>query len=523
MTELKTKPESETKNINIWLIAVTVMLPPIMEVLDTTIVNVALPHMQGSFAATQDEITWVLTSYLIANAIVLPMTGWLGRFFGRKYFLMGCIATFTLSSFLCGASPSLNAMVFFRILQGLSGGALQPMSQAILLETFPPAQQGMAMALWGIGIVVSPVLAPLLGGWLTDNYNWRWIFYINIPVGIITLFMTNLFIFDPPYARRQKTRIDVWGIILLAIAVASLQIVLDKGEREDWFSSYLITTLVILSVIGFMALIIQELRTSEPVVGLRVFKDRTFTLGTITMFLFGLGLYAMISLLPLYVQNLMGYTALKSGLVNSSRGAGVLIMMPLAGLLLKKLSPRWVVMLAVPFLIQSLVVFAHLNLEAGFSNIIWPNFTQGIGIGLVFVPLTTATMSNISQEKMGNATGVFNLARNIGGSIGIAATQTLFLRFSQAHQSFLVYHTSSYNPAFQNMAENIKHGMMAQGSDAWTATHQSLTVIYGMIQRQAAMMAYIDIFWLVAGVILLILPLAFLMKPKKGGAPTLAH
>jgi DHA2 family multidrug resistance protein len=500
-----------------------VMLPAIMEVLDTTIVNVALPHMQGTFSATQDEITWVITSYLIANAIVLPMTGWLGRFFGRKLFLMSCVFIFTISSLLCGSAPSLEALVFFRVLQGLSGGALQPISQAILLETFPESQKGMAMALWGVGIVAAPVLAPLLGGWITDNYTWRWIFYINIPTGILTIVLTKLIIFDPPYARRQRRGVDGWGILFLAIAIASLQVMLDKGERNDWFYSRFITTLAVTCVAGFIVFIIRELRTDDPVVNLDLFKDRTFALGTTTMLLFGFILYAMISLIPLYVQNLLGYTAFESGLVNSSRGIGVLIMMPVAGLLLKKADSRWVLMLSVPFFLQSLLEFAHLNLGADFSSIAGPSFIQGIGIGLMFVPLTTATMSNISQEKTGNATGIFNLARNIGGSIGIAVSQAFFISYSQTNQSYLVDHANAYNSAFRNAFESLKQSMIARGSSDWTSAQQAAAAIYRMIERQAAMMAYIDVFWLIAGMVLLVVPLILAMKPKRGKPADMIH
>lgn len=522
MSELRDKAKPET-DINPWLIAVTVMLPTIMEVLDTSIVNVALPHMQGSFASTQDEITWVITSYLVANGIVIPLTGWLGRFFGRKSFLMGCVAIFTVSSFMCGISTSLGMIVLFRILQGMSGGALQPISQAILLESFPPAERGMAMALWGVGIVTAPVVAPLLGGWITDNSTWRWVFYINIPIGFIALFMINLFVSDPSYARRQRIRIDKWGIILLALAIGCLQIVLDKGQREDWFSSRLIAILTVLCIIGFIGLIIRELLIEDPVVDLIAFKDRTFASGTISMFLFGFGIYAIVSLIPLYAQNLLGYSAVKSGLVISPRGIGVMIVMFLVGWLLKKLDARWVLIMAMPFLIYSSIEFARLDLQAGFFNIAWPNFIQGIGLGFVFVPLATATMSNISQERMGNATGIFNLGRNIGGSIGIAITQTFLVRLAQAHQTYLVYNANHYNPAFQNMVENIKRIMMGRGSDAWTATYQGLAAIYGIVQRQATMMAYIDIFWIVTVVYALMIPFIFLMKPKKGGTTTAIH
>ena len=519
-------PETDS-SINPWIVAATVILPALMEVLDTSIVNVALPHMQGSFSATQDQITWVLTSYLVANGIVLPMTGWLSRVFGRKNFLISCVVIFTASSFMCGASTTLSMIVFFRIVQGISGGALQPMSQSILLETFPAEQQGMAMALWGVGIVTAPVIAPLLGGWITDHYSWRWVFYINIPVGLLAFFMTRWFITDPHYAKKQKVSFDSWGIIFLALAVGALQIMLDKGQKEDWFDSRFIIYLAIISGVAFIALIIREFKAEEPVVDLDVFKNRTFSAGTFTMFLFGFGIYAWVSLIPLYVQNLMGYTATESGLVISPRGAGVMVTMFIAGWYLRKgWDARWILLMAMPFLIIAGLDLVNLNLNAGFTYIAIPNFTQGLGLGLIFVPLASSTMSKISPDKMGNATGIFNLARNIGGSIGIATTQTLLARFSQQHQNYLVSNINPYNPVFRQKYESILHGLSASAPDITSLGHLSekaMGIIYGMIQKQAAMLAYIDVYWLVTLMFLLMIPSILMMKPRKGESSTAVH
>src|SRR5579885_623737 len=326
--------------VNPWIIAIAVMLSTFMEVLDTTVVNVSLPHIAGSMSASVDEATWTLTSYLVANAIILPITGWLSNHFGRKRILMISVTGFTVASFLCGLAPNLPALVFFRIVQGACGGGLQPISQAVLLESFPPEDRGKAMGFWGLGIVVAPMLGPVLGGWLTDSYSWRWVFYINIPVGIASILMTQLFIFDPSYIRRASSRIDYWGIGMLAVGIGALQIILDKGQEKDWFSSNLITRLTVVAVVFLVAFLVRELTAKEPVVNLRVFRERTYTTGVFLMSLLGVGLYGTTVMIPLIMQTLLGYPAVQAGIAMAPRGVGSFIAMPLVGLLMSKLDPR---------------------------------------------------------------------------------------------------------------------------------------------------------------------------------------
>ena len=326
--------------INPWLIAVSVMFATFMEVLDTTVVNVSLPHIAGNLSVTIDEATWVLTSYLVANAIILPMTGWLASMFGRKRLLMLSVVGFTLSSFLCGLAPTLALLIVFRILQGATGGALQPLSQAVLLEAFPPQDRGKAMGFWGLGIVVAPILGPVLGGWLTDSYSWRWVFYVNIPVGIASIVMTKLFIFDPPYLRAESRKIDYWGIGMLAVGIGALQIVLDKGQEEDWFGSHLIVTLLVLTVIGLAGLIIRELKARHPIIDLSVFKYRSYAVGTFLMTVVGFVLYGSTVLLPLLMQELLGYTATHAGVTNLPRGMASFMFMPVVGILTGKVDAR---------------------------------------------------------------------------------------------------------------------------------------------------------------------------------------
>src|SRR6266851_4974501 len=323
---------AEPRHVNPWIVAVAVMFATFMEVLDTTVVNVSLPHIAGSLSATTDEATWALTSYLVANAIVLPMTGWLASMFGRKRLLMVSVSGFTVSSFLCGLAPNLPTLIAFRILQGATGGAMQPLSQAVLLEAFPPRDRGKAMGFWGLGIVVAPILGPVLGGWLTDSYSWRWVFYINIPVGIASLVMTQLFVFDPPYLRRQSEHIDYWGLGMLAVGIGALQIVLDKGQEEDWFSSHWMTALAIISALTLVTLIVHELRTDEPIVDLRVFKVRSYAVGVFLMTVVGFVLYGSLVLLPIMLQTLLGYPSLQAGIALAPRGMGSFIAMPLVGM-----------------------------------------------------------------------------------------------------------------------------------------------------------------------------------------------
>ena len=500
------------------------MFATFMEVLDTTVVNVSLPHIAGSLSATIDEATWALTSYLVANAIILPMTGWLASLFGRKRLLMLSVVGFTASSFLCGLAPTLATLILFRIMQGASGGCLQPLSQAVLLEAFPPKDRGKAMGFWGLGIVVAPILGPVLGGWLTDNYSWRWVFYINIPVGIASIVMTKMFIFDPSYLRQQSRRIDYWGIGMLALGIGALQIVLDKGQEEDWFSSHLIVVLAIVSAVTLVLLVIHELRTDDPVVDLRVFKARSYAVGVFLMTIVGFVLYGSMVLLPIMLQTLLGYPPLQAGIAMAPRGIGSFFMMPLTGVMTGRFDPRKLLTVGLIVGGSTLLWLSRLNLSAGYWDIFWPQLIQGAGMSLLFVPLTTVTMDPIPRERMGNATSLFNLMRNIGGSIGIATTGTMLARQQQATANLLGSHVTPYSPAAQATFETVRAGFLASGADATTATTRAYAAMFGMVQRQASMVAFVSIFQLLGILFLTLLPLILIMKrPTHQGGAVTAH
>src|SRR5690348_14396115 len=451
--------------VNPWIIAIAVMFATFMEVLDTTVVNVSLQHIAGNLSASVDEASWALTSYLVANAIILPMTGWLASFFGRKRTLQAAVFGFTAASFLCGIAPSLKMLIIFRIIHGATGGALQPLSQAVMLEAFSPQERGKAMAFWGLGIVVAPMLGPVLGGWLTDNFSWRWVFYINLPVGLASVIMTRLFIFDPPYIRRQSTGIDYWGIGMLTVGVGALQIVLDKGQEEDWFSSHVMLILAFVAAAGVIAFIIRELRTRDPVVHLRVFKNRTYSAGVFLMTVLGFVLYGSMLLLPIFLQTLLGYPALDAGVAMAPRGLGSFLMMPVVGTVLGRFDPRKVLGVGLVGAAWSLYALSKLNLQAGYWDIFWPQFIQGACLALLFVPLTTATMDPIPKEEMGNATSMFNLMRNIGGSVGIACGTTYLFRAQQLHTHVLGAKVTQFNAMTRVYASGIQSNMMAHGAD----------------------------------------------------------
>src|SRR6184192_1455083 len=461
------------RHVNPWIIAISVMFATFMEVLDTTVVNVSLPHIAGSLSATIDEATWALTSYLVANAIILPMTGWLASLFGRKRLLMLSVVGFTAASFLCGLAPTLGALILFRIMQGATGGALQPLSQAVLLEAFPPHDRGKAMGFWGLGIVVAPILGPVLGGWLTDNYSWRWVFYINIPVGVASIVMTKMFIFDPAYLRQESRRIDYWGIGMLALGIGALQIVLDKGQEEDWFSSHLITALAFVSAVTLVLLVVHELRTDDPVVDLRVFKARSYAVGVFLMTIVGFVLYGSMVLLPIMLQTLLGYPPLQAGIAMAPRGIGSFFMMPLTGIMTGRFDPRRLLTVGLIVGGSTLLWLSRLNLSAGYWDIFWPQLIQGAGMSLLFVPLTTVTMDPIPRERMGNATRLFNLMRNIGGSIGIATTGTMLSRRQQALTTLLGANVTPYSTTAQSTFERTRAGFIASGSDVVTATNRA--------------------------------------------------
>jgi MFS transporter, DHA2 family, multidrug resistance protein len=514
-----------TPSFNPWLIAASVMLATFMEVLDTSVANVALPHISGNLSATTEESTWVLTSYLVSNAIILPATNWLGRYFGRKRFLIVCIIIFTLSSALCGAATSLGMLIFARILQGAGGGALQPIAQSVLLESFPPEKRGAAMAVFGMGIVVAPIIGPTLGGWITDNYSWRWIFYINVPVGALAIFMANTFIEDPPYIKNQKPgRIDYIGFGLMALGLAALQLVLDKGQEEDWFSSPFIFWTTVLTIVALVAFVIWELRTSEPIVNLRILTDRNFAVGTMLMTVIGVVLYGTIALLPLFLQTMMGYPAVQSGMAVSPRGIGSIISMIIIGRLVGKIDSRYLIIFGFAVLAFSTYMFSDINLQISMGSIVWPSIISGLAMGFVFVPLTTTAMGTLSNEQMGNASGVYNLMRNTGGSIGIAAMTTMLSRGGQIHQAAMVSHLTPYDPAFQQRMQQIQSALATQ-MNASAAQQQAYATIYGTAARQAMVMSYIDNFRILAFLCVICIPLVFFFKRVKArkGAGAAVH
>jgi MFS transporter, DHA2 family, multidrug resistance protein len=516
--------EQKIPHINPWIIAVSVMLSTFMEVLDTTVVNVSLPHIAGSLSATVDESTWALTSYLVANAIVLPITGWLANHFGRKRLLMAAVIGFTGASFLCGLAPNLPALIIFRIIQGACGGGLQPISQAVLLEAFPPRDRGKAMGFWGLGIVVAPMLGPVLGGWLTDNYSWRWVFYINIPVGILAIIMTRMFIFDPPYIRRGTGRVDYWGIGMLAVGVGALQIVLDKGQEEDWFSSHGITALVIVSAVALAAFVIYELfATEHPVVDLRVFKIRTYATGVFLMTVLGFVLYGSLVLLPILLQTLLGYPALQAGIAMAPRGLGSFIAMPIVGIIMIRFDSRKLLTIGVIVAAFTLFQLSWLNLYSGYWDVFWPQFIQGLSMALLFVPLTTITMDPIPKENMGNATSIFNLMRNIGGSMGIANVTTVVARHTQMHFNDLAANVNAYALNSRMMMSGLAGAFASHGQDPTTASRSAYAATFGMVERQAAMLSFVDAFWLMGLTFLLVIPLIYLMKKPHGHGDIAAH
>lgn len=506
-------------HVNPWLAAFAVMSATFMVVLDTTVVNVSLPHISGSLSATIEEATWALTSYLAANAVILPLTGWLSSVFGRKRLLLLSVTGFTVASLLCGVAPNLPVLILFRIVQGATGGVMQPMSQAVLLEAFPPAERGKAMGFWGLGIVVAPIIGPVLGGWLTDNYSWRWVFYINIPIGAISLVMVQRYIFDPPYLRRESSVIDYWGIGFLAFGVAAVQIMLDKGQQDDWFASNLILFLAVAGVTSLIAFIVRELRTAHPVVDLYVFRNVTFSMGVLLTTVLGFVLYGSLVLLPIMLQTLFGYPPLQAGIALAPRGFGSFLAMPLVGLATAYIDPRKLVGFGLVLGAFTLFWFSWLNLNAGYWDLFWPQFLQGMALGLLFVPLTTITVGPISREGMGNATSLYNLMRNLGSSVGIAVVTTILARRRTFHGQILSSHINIYSDQARETIAGLQAYFQSRGADSATALQRAYAAAGGMVQRQAALLSFIDAFSLLAVIFLAMIPLLFLMrKPSTHGA-----
>jgi DHA2 family multidrug resistance protein len=507
--------------VNPWIIALAVTLATFMEVLDTSIANVSLPHIAGSLSAGTDESTWVLTSYLVSNAIVLPLSGWISSIVGRKRFYMSCVAIFTVSSLLCGLAPNLGMLIFFRVLQGAGGGGLQPSEQAILADTFPPAKRGMAFAVYGIAVVMAPAIGPTLGGWITDNFTWRWIFLLNIPVGILSLMLTSRLIQDPPHMKRKKlseTKIDYIGLGLVAVGLGTLQVVLDKGQREDWFESHLILILSVISAASLLFLIYWEWTREDPVIDLHLFTNRTFAAANLLMFMLGFALLASTVLLPLYMQTLLGYTAEQSGMALSPGGFLIMLLMPLVGFMLSRFDARKLMMFGLITLSFSLFHMTNFTLGVDFKTVVYARMVQAAGMAFLFVPINTAAYSFLPKEKNNAASGLMNLARNIGGSVGISVVTTMLDRRSQYHLSRMSSHLSAGSPQVQTMLQGTAHALQLRGYSASEAMHKAYALLQGTAFRQAGMLAYIDNFWLLGVAILAMVPMVFLMKrPRSGG------
>ena len=509
---------------NPWLVAVVVSLAAFMEVLDTSIANVALPHIAGNLGASNDESTWVLTSYLVSNAIVLPISGWLAGLFGRKRFFLVCISLFTVSSLFCGTAPSLGLLILFRIMQGAGGGGLQPMAQAILADVSPPQQRGVFFALYGITAIMAPTIGPTLGGWITDNYTWRWIFFINLPVGLLTTFLVLRLVEDPPYVRRQPhggVRVDYIGIGLLAVGVGALQVLLDKGQEDDWFGSRFISTLVVVSACCLIALVIWEWRNKAPIIDVRLFKSFNFATANVMMFILGLLLFSSLVMMPQFLQTLLGYTAESAGLVLSASGLVVLFEMPIVGQLTGKFPAKYII--AFGWLTLALGMYistVRIDLLMSFRSAAVLRVFQGFGLGFLFVPITLAGYIGTPPDKANNVAGIINFMRNIGSSVGTSMVTTLLARRAQFHQTVLSYHTTGFDPALQNQVKAASRLLVASGASPADAPKLAYGLIYQGVQSQAQTLAYIDTFMLLAVAAGIMFVLSFIIRrndPKAGG------
>ncbi len=505
--------------VNPWIVALVVTMATFMEVLDTSIANVSLPHIAGGLSAGVDESTWILTSYLVSNAIILPMSGWFSNLMGRKNFYMLCVAIFTISSFLCGLAPNLGSLIFFRVLQGLGGGGLQPSEQAILADTFPPAKRGMAFAIYGMAVVVAPAIGPTLGGFITDNYSWRWIFYINVPIGVISLLLTSRLISDPPHLNEQRKRlfsIDYIGLGLLALGLGALQVVLDKGQRDDWFDSHFIGILTAVAAAALVAVIFWEWNHEHPIIDLRLFRDRSFATANVLMFAIGFVLWGTTLLIPLFAQTLLGYPAEQAGLVLMPGGLLIIALLPLVGRMLERTDPRRMMVFGLCILSTSMFYMTHFDLEVAFRNVVIARLIQGGGMAFLWVPINTVAYSYLPREKNNAASGLINLARNVGASMGISFVTTMLDRRAQFHQARLVSHLDPGNPRLQQMLQGATAALKVHGSS--TAPQQAYALLQYNVQRQATMLSYIDNFYILAIVALCLIPVVFLVKkPRKGG------
>jgi DHA2 family multidrug resistance protein len=500
-----------------YVIAFAVVLAAVMQVIDSSIVNVALPDMMGNLGASLDEIAWVSTGYILASVIVIPLTGFLGDLFGRKRYFVGSIILFTASSFFCGASGSLGALIFWRIVQGVGGGALMTVSQAVLFESFPTEEAGMAMALFGLGVMVGPTIGPTLGGWLTDNYGWPWIFYVNIPVGILAAVMIAGYVHDPEYQKRPR-RIDYSGIALLAISVGALQYVLEHGERDDWFASHFILGLTVIGVVGGIALVWRELTTDHPVVDFRVLRHRQMWVGTVLGVVMGIGLYAMSFTLPVFLQSNLHMTAEQTGIVLLPGAVATAIAMAVVGRLTNKVDPRLLIASGAIIFAWAAWKLSLMTSQSGGGDFFWPLILRGVGLGLMFVPLTTITLAELAPQELAQGTGLYNFFRQLGGSFGIAGISTLLIRYTGESRATLVQHITATDPISLGRLEALTRGMVARGADLWTAKSRALALMDAQLMGQASVIAYGRIYVLSAIIILVLIPLLLLVRKTKGAA-----
>jgi DHA2 family multidrug resistance protein len=507
---------------NPWLIAVVVALAAFMEVLDTSIANVALPYMAGSLGASNDQSTWVLTSYLVSNAIVLPISGWFSSVLGRKRFFMICLTVFTLSSLLCGIAPSLAAIIFFRVLQGAGGGGLQPLAQAILADTFPPEKRGLAFALYGVTAVVAPTIGPTLGGWITDNYTWRWIFFINLPVGIVTLFLVYRLVQDPPWVKRLSgagVKIDYIGVAFLALGVGALQIMLDKGQEDDWFGSHFILTLAIVAGVCLVSLVLWEWFHKTPIIEVRLFKNLNFLGANAMMFFLGVMLFSSLVMMPLFLQTLLGYTSESAGLVLSGGGVLLLLLMPVVGALSSKVQARYLVAFGwLTLSIAMLYSTQRLDLQISFRAASFLRVAQVFGLGFLFVPINLVGFIGMPSEKSNSVAGLINFMRNIGSSVGTSMVTTLIDRRSQVHQAYLIAHAGPGQPAFVQALPALTARLTTSGFDAELAARKAYGLLYQNLIGQASTLAYIDTYAVLATVAAIMFLLSFALRRNEPGA-----
>lgn len=505
--------------LNPWLIAVTVALTTFMEVLDISIANVSLRHIAGDLGAGQDESTWVLTSYLVSNAIVLPISGWLSSMIGRRRFYMLCVALFTISSLLCGLAPNLGMLILFRALQGFGGGGLQPSSQAILADTFPPAKRGMAFAVYGITTVMAPAIGPTIGGWITDTFTWRWIFLINVPVGVLSIYLTSRLVFDPPHFAQQREalkargfKIDYIGFALLSLGFGCLQIMLDKGQQEDWFDSQFIVAMAVLSVSCLLVLPFWELRQRDPMLDVRLLAQRNFLVSNVLIFMLGFILFGSTVLLPLFVQSLLGYSATDAGLVLSPGGLAVLLFMPLIGMMVNRVDVRFMITFGILSNVLALYLMSGLDLQADYWSIATLRILQGIGFGFLFIPINTAAFAEMPMVKSSNASAIINLFRNLGGSFGISLVQTWLTQGAQRHQADLVAHVSTLSRQTTDLLGQLAKTIGSQSATLGDALPKAQATLYAFVQQQATLLAFLDNFRLLALLFLISLPAVYLLK-----------